>query len=179
MTYYMINGNGRQIGPFEADELLSHGLTRNTMVWRQGLSGWLPASQVPELQSFLSNVPPSFNQSYGQASGRYYNQQRSSYGNQSGYSHSYGNDSIQKPSNHLVLAIISTILCCLPLGIVSIIYAGKVDGLWSAGQYDEAESASKKARTWAIVSIITGIIIAIMYFITNIALLGLFSEGYY
>lgn len=27
------------------------------------------------------------------------------------------------PNNHLALAIITTILCCLPAGIVSIVYA--------------------------------------------------------
>ncbi len=32
-----------------------------------------------------------------------------------------------KPDNFLVWAILSTVLCCLPLGIVAIVYANKVD----------------------------------------------------
>ena len=56
--------------------------------------------------------------------------------------------SIPKPSNFLVWAILSTIFCCLPFGIVSIVYASKVDGLWYAGKYVEAQDAASKARTW-------------------------------
>ena len=32
-----------------------------------------------------------------------------------------------KPQNYLVIAIIGTLLCCIP-GIVSVIYAAKVNG---------------------------------------------------
>ena len=53
-----------------------------------------------------------------------------------------------KPDNYLVFAILSTILCCLPLGIVSIVYAVKVDRLWDEQQYDEAIHAAKLAKTW-------------------------------
>ena len=67
----------------------------------------------------------------------------------------YGNNgngtyvpSTPKPSNFLVWAILSTIFCCLPFGIVSIVYASKVDGLWYAGKYVEAQNAASKARTW-------------------------------
>lgn len=56
--------------------------------------------------------------------------------------------STPKPSNFLVWAILSTIFCCLPFGIVSIVYASKVDGLWYAGKYVEAQDAASKARTW-------------------------------
>ena len=48
-----------------------------------------------------------------------------------------------RPDNYLVWAILCTILCCLPLGIVSIIYSSKVDGLYNSGDYAGAEDASK------------------------------------
>ena len=35
--------------------------------------------------------------------------------------------------NHLVWSILSTLFCCLPLGIVSIVYASQVDGKRAAG----------------------------------------------
>ena len=59
----------------------------------------------------------------------------------------------QRPSSYLALAIISTILCCLPTGIVSIIYATKVNSLYEDGNYNEAAKASKNAKTWGLVSI--------------------------
>lgn len=51
--------------------------------------------------------------------------------------------------NHLVWAILSTLFCCLPLGIVSIVYAAKVDGLRAAGDIAGARTASDKAKFWA------------------------------
>ena len=35
--------------------------------------------------------------------------------------------------NHLVWAILTTLFCCLPLGVVSIVYASQVDGRRAAG----------------------------------------------
>lgn len=58
-----------------------------------------------------------------------------------------------RPNSYLALAIISTILCCLPTGIVSIIYATKVNSAYEDGKYDEALRASKNAKTWGLVSI--------------------------
>ena len=62
------------------------------------------------------------------------------------------------PSNHLALAILSTILCCLPLGIMSIICASKVDRLYMTGDYAGANEASKDAEKYAHWAAIAGII---------------------
>ena len=40
---------------------------------------------------------------------------------------------MRKPDNYLVWAILSTVFCCLPLGIVAIVKASKVDALWAQG----------------------------------------------
>lgn len=53
-----------------------------------------------------------------------------------------------KPSSFLAWAIIATLFFFLPFGIVSIVYASKVNGLWYSGQYDEAYRAASNARTW-------------------------------
>ena len=54
--------------------------------------------------------------------------------------------------NHLVWAILSTLFCCLPLGIVSIVYAAQVDGRRAAGDILGARAASDKAKFWALLS---------------------------
>ena len=69
-----------------------------------------------------------------------------------------------KPSNYLVLAILCTVCCCLPAGIVSIIYAAKVNEAYGRGEYDAAERASKNAKTWGIVGIAIGGFGLIIYF---------------
>lgn len=54
-----------------------------------------------------------------------------------------------RPSSHLGWAIASTLLCCIPAGIVSIVYAVKVNTLWDKGDGKGAASASKTAKAWA------------------------------
>ena len=76
----------------------------------------------------------------------------------------------EKPSNNLALAILSTILCCLPLGIVSIVYAAKVDGHWMAGRYAEAADASRKAKSWAIASIISIVVVSVLFVLFAVVL---------
>lgn len=56
------------------------------------------------------------------------------------------------PDNHLVWAILSTCMCCLPFGVVSIVYATQVEGLYLQGRYEEAVDKSNKARKWAMIS---------------------------
>lgn len=68
------------------------------------------------------------------------------------------------PNTYMVWAIVTTILCCIPTGIVSIVYAGKVSKLYSEGQYDAAVKASNSAKVWAIVSVFVGIIADIIAF---------------
>ena len=60
-------------------------------------------------------------------------------------------------SNHLIWAILTTIFCCIPFGIVSIVYAAKVNGMVATGNIDDARQASKKAKTWAWVAFGTGL----------------------
>ena len=63
-----------------------------------------------------------------------------------------------KPNNHLAWAILSTIFCCLPLGIVSIVYSSKVDGLYNAGDIKGAYDAANKASSYALWGTIIGVI---------------------
>ncbi len=68
-----------------------------------------------------------------------------------------------KPNNYLGWAIAATLLCCLPSGVVSIVYAAQVDGKWSRGDWAGAMQSAKNARTWAIVSAVLGIVATIIY----------------
>ncbi len=54
-----------------------------------------------------------------------------------------------KPDNNMLWAILSTLFCCLPLGIVSIINAAKVDGLYRAGDYQGAQDSADNAKKYA------------------------------
>lgn len=62
----------------------------------------------------------------------------------------------REPDNYLVWAILCTVLCCLPLGIVSLVYSTKVSGLWASGRYAEAQTAADNAKKWAIIGAVVG-----------------------
>ncbi len=65
--------------------------------------------------------------------------------------------------NYLVQAILVTIFCCVPFGIVSIVYAAQVNGKVAAGDYAGAIATSNKAKTWAWVSLGVGLGISLIY----------------
>jgi hypothetical protein len=51
--------------------------------------------------------------------------------------------------SHMADAVVATLFCCLPLGIVAIVHAAKVNKLVAVGDYAGAEKASKQAKTYA------------------------------
>jgi len=69
----------------------------------------------------------------------------------------------------MVWAIVSTILCCWPLGIVAIIKASKVHSLWYQGQHAEAQRFADDAKKYANYSAVAGAIIAVLYIILLVA----------
>ncbi len=76
------------------------------------------------------------------------------------------------PPNYLVWAILSTLFCCLPLGIVSIVFAAQVNAKYSAGDVTGAQVSSKKARQFAIWAAIAGVIVGVIYLVAAIAANG-------
>ena len=69
-----------------------------------------------------------------------------------------GRESVPNIPNYLVQAILVTILCCMPTGIVSIVYAAQVNGKIQAGDIDGAIRTSKAAKSWAWVSFGLGVV---------------------
>jgi hypothetical protein len=55
-------------------------------------------------------------------------------------------------ASYLVPAILSTLCCCLPFGIVAIFYASQVNAKWSAGNEAGAKAAATNARLWCWIS---------------------------
>jgi cytoskeletal protein RodZ len=60
MQKFFIHFQGQQLGPFSLEELKQKGITRNTMVWFDGLSEWKEAKDVYELADLFRNQPPPF-----------------------------------------------------------------------------------------------------------------------
>jgi uncharacterized membrane protein YvbJ len=67
--------------------------------------------------------------------------------------------------NHLGLAILVTICCCLPFGILAMIYAAQVNPRIMQGDYAGALDASKKAAIWCWIGFGIGLAILLPFFI--------------
>lgn len=70
-----------------------------------------------------------------------------------------------QPDNNLVWGILVTVLCCLPLGIVSIVKATQVSGLYGQGRYAEAQQAADDAKKFAMWGAIAGVVVGVIYLI--------------
>lgn len=80
--------------------------------------------------------------------------------------------------NHLVWAILSTLFCCLPLGVVSIVHAAQVDGRRAAGDLAGACEASRKAAWWAVAAAVALPVMLLLWFglFGGLAALGALSD---
>jgi hypothetical protein len=69
--------------------------------------------------------------------------------------------------NYLWQSIVVTLCCCLPAGIVSIIFAAQVNSKLAQGDIAGAQAASKNAKTWALVGFGVGLVIIVLSMIMN------------
>lgn len=76
--------------------------------------------------------------------------------------------------NYLVHAILCTLLCCLPLGIVAIVYAAQVNSKAAAGDIAGAQAASNKAKTFSWWSFGVGLAFIVIYFV--LTMLGAIAD---
>ncbi len=59
---FHVSMGGQQAGPYDMPTLQQYiqsgQITRETLVWKQGMAGWVAASQVPELSNLFGATPP-------------------------------------------------------------------------------------------------------------------------
>ena len=65
--------------------------------------------------------------------------------------------------NYLVQSILVTIFCCLPFGIVAIVFAAQVNGKLQAGDLNGAMESSRKAKMWSWLGFGIGLGIGLIY----------------
>ena len=81
------------------------------------------------------------------------------------------------PPNYLVWSILSTVLCCLPLGIASIVFSSQVNSKWAMGDFAGAQDSSEKAKKFAIWSAIAFGIVAVLYLLFAVVIAGMSRSG--
>ncbi len=77
--------------------------------------------------------------------------------------------------NYLAHSILVTLFCCVPFGIVSIVYAAQVNGKLVTGDYAGAVDVSNKARKWCWASFAVGLGWVVIWLLFGI-IFGVLSE---
>ena len=162
--YYATSG-GAQQGPVGIDDLKARHaagqIPADALIWREGMENWKPLNEIPELATssrLLTGgnpgtpapaVNPVGDQIYAPPA-------------TNPYAGAMGGGLGTKPPTYLWQSIACTILCCLPFGVVGIVYAAKVDGLAASGNMAAALDASNKAKFWCWMSFGATIIIFVL-----------------
>lgn len=189
-NYFFVDAERKQKGPLPADRLAEAGVTGETLVWRQGMQNWQPASSIEELRNLLvkphtkaNDYPqnilrkrkePAYDtedddeKTQFQPKGR--QPDRQSPGEEERLRKTL--EELERhepepgfrpcPPTYMVWAILSTICCCLPFGIVAVVKARQVGKHYVTGNYDQALIASADTKKWCIVALILGILSCVL-----------------
>ncbi len=75
-------------------------------------------------------------------------------------------------------SIVATLLCCLPLGVVGIVFAAQAQSAINVGNLDEARAKANTAKTMTLIAVgigLVGILVWLLFFVVGLggALSGL------
>jgi len=79
--------------------------------------------------------------------------------------------------NYLIPAILSTIFCCVPLGVVSIIFASQVNSKVAAGDIAGAAEASRKPKMFMFIAVGLGVLTWVCVIVMWIFVFGMAAVG--
>jgi hypothetical protein len=147
-NYYYTDGT-EKFGPFTLEELKSKGITKETKVWFHPMPDWKAAGEVPEMNPLFGDYDPTIPPPTTSAN----------------QTQSQNMTNQMPPKTWLVESILVTILCCLPFGIVGIVYASKVESLFYAGSIEASKKASEDAGRWTKIGFWIGLSVVLLYFL--------------
>ena len=78
---------------------------------------------------------------------------------------------MQTIPNYLIQSILVTLCCCMPFGVVAIIFAAQVSTKLAAGDLAGAQQASNTAKMWCWIGFGCGIVVAIIGVLANVGAL--------
>lgn len=141
MTWFY-SKNGQQLGPITEQDFAKKckegEILSTDLVWKEGMSEWKAMADVNRNSAKL--IPPLPTPLQGSAMVKQ-------------------PPTITSPPlpphipTYLWQSIVATLLCCMPFGVVAIVYAAQVESLIAVGDYVGAQSASDTAKIWVGVSV--------------------------
>lgn len=156
--YYYVGPDNKSYGPISPAQCLQYGINSQTLVCPVGGNQWVAAGTVSEFTPYLTPMPnPGYQQPNMQQPNMRPNMQQD-----------YG----VPPSSNMVWAVLCTIFCCLPFGIIAIIKASNVNSAWYAGNRELAIRNSKDAMKWCGYGVLASVIGILLYFIFIAGVIG-------
>lgn len=159
--------DNRQQGPYTFEQLEQMGLTPKTPVWYEGLTKWLPAGEAPLTRSLfesgaestdgyveVTEVKPTSESAQPQQAG-WFTAAESAQTQTPAPTQAKSADA---PPSNLFWAIFSTLCCCMPLGIVSIIMSAQSRSRAKAGDMESADKYSEASAWLIMISFACGMI---------------------
>ena len=165
--------NGQQSGPVEKeqlDELFRSGqITSSDLVWNDSMSDWAPIGTLPEFSHAQAGQTPTTPDPLASTPSP-----EAAHSGVTSTAISPAPYSGEKIPTYLWQSIVAIIFCCLPAGVVSLVYAIKVDPAIQAGDIAAAKEASKNAKMWFWISFGVGIVVQSVFF--GLGVIGALTE---
>jgi len=147
--YKILGADQKEYGPITLEQIrqwiVEGRVDRATMVQAQDQISWAPLASIPELAALLPPPPLSGPQIAG-ARPRVQSDPASPV------------PYTPHVPSYLLPAILTTLCCCLPFGIVAIVYAAQVNGKLQAGDIAGAQASSRNALMWSWISVAVGVV---------------------
>ncbi|MDE6308967.1 MAG: CD225/dispanin family protein [Muribaculaceae bacterium] len=164
MEYWIIV-NEKPQGPYTITELSKMRVTPDTKVWRTGLSDWVEANTLEELEYVITQgsavdepaqvtesatpdvPPPSLNYA------------PSAYAAHGSVQQPSASQYMPQPPTYLGWNIAMLICCCLPAGIIGLIFSMLSASRYRQGEYELAKRWSRRAELMVIISFTLGCVL--------------------
>ena len=158
---YWVSINNNQVGPMSLDEVIALNPSADMLVWHPGMPDWDKAANLPELAHLFGDDYEECVEGEPQPEQTI-------------------EEPVQEPApkvedvkpqplqetapaepcppNYLVWTVLVTVMCCVPLGVISLIYSSQVKTKYNAGDIEGAKKASSKTELWLILAFVLGLI---------------------
>lgn len=165
MNYWIIVNNA-ELGPYTVEQLVEMDIDPLTPVWHEGLSDWLPAREVAAIEmarqaahSVNVVVEPEAVKACdvtacGEASTAVI---APACDIPQGYV-VVARDTTKCPPDYMVAAVITALVCFLPTGILSVIFANKVKKAFKTGDVEKAHRLSERTALFVCLTVTLGLI---------------------
>jgi hypothetical protein len=193
--YYFVDREGQQRGPVAMKFLKVNGVNGETLVWKNGMEQWQKVKFVPEL-SFLVTPPPI---PQGEPEVKKEEVKKETRVEEKKevkveapkevitsaplddtpiitqqpidkQSEQSDQPKPERPNNHLIWSVVCLACCCMPIGAYAIYCSMRVDTLYKRGEYVEAQIYAGRAKTWALVGVVLGLLFSVTYFLVLLAI---------